>query len=91
MHWDGSLGFKFTELCVDLRMAVVWCGAAMRLGLPMSLPYLDPNAKGQNLVHGINFASAASGYLNTTSAFLVQMTSAAFEFDFIGFPGSIIG
>jgi hypothetical protein len=44
----------------------------MRLGLPMSLPYLHPNATGQNLVHGINFASAASGYLNTTSAFMVM-------------------
>ncbi|XP_024400165.1 GDSL esterase/lipase At5g03820 [Physcomitrium patens] len=40
------------------------------LGLPISLPYLHPNATGQNLVHGINFASAASGYLDTTSQFL---------------------
>ncbi|KAG0566258.1 hypothetical protein M758_7G046200 [Ceratodon purpureus] len=43
---------------------------ATRLGLPMSLPYLHPNATGQNIVKGINFASAASGYLNTTSSFL---------------------
>lgn len=43
---------------------------ASKLGLPMSLPYLHPNATGQNLIYGTNFASAASGYLDTTSVFL---------------------
>lgn len=46
---------------------------ATRLGLPLSLPALHPNATGQNIVHGINFASASSGYLDSTSAFLNVM------------------
>ncbi|KAG0575959.1 hypothetical protein KC19_5G043800 [Ceratodon purpureus] len=43
---------------------------AMKLGLPMTLPYLHPNAEGERLLHGVNFASAASGILQSTSLIL---------------------
>jgi hypothetical protein len=41
--------------------------AALALGLPPSLPYLDPNAQGPGLLTGINFASAASGWNEGTA------------------------
>jgi len=40
---------------------------ALALGLPPSLPYLDPNAQGPGLLTGINFASAASGWNEGTA------------------------
>ncbi|EFJ07536.1 hypothetical protein SELMODRAFT_161618 [Selaginella moellendorffii] len=43
---------------------------AALLGLPLALPYLDPSAKGQNIVTGVNFATGGSGYLSETGATL---------------------
>lgn len=39
------------------------------LGVPFPLAYLDPRATGPNIVQGINFASAASGYNDNTAKF----------------------
>jgi hypothetical protein len=53
----------------------LWGVTATKLGLPMNLPYLDPNAEGERILHGVNFASAASGYLESTSMILVNHSS----------------
>lgn len=49
----------------------VGCVAALNLGLPLNLPYLHPEATGERMLKGVNFASAASGYLQATSRLLV--------------------
>ena len=54
---------------------MLWGVTAKKLGLPMNLPYLDPNAEGERILHGVNFASAASGYLESTSMILVNHSS----------------
>eukprot|EP00249_Psilotum_nudum_P005586 c19037_g1_i1 orf=1-579(-) len=36
------------------------------------LPFLDPNAKGQNLLRGINFASAGAGILDDTGSIFIS-------------------
>ncbi|KAH7433694.1 hypothetical protein KP509_07G081700 [Ceratopteris richardii] len=40
---------------------------AAKLGLPFPLPYLHPDAKGEKILKGINFASAASGFFDSTA------------------------
>ncbi|KAH7441476.1 hypothetical protein KP509_03G039500 [Ceratopteris richardii] len=40
---------------------------ASRVGLPFPLPYLHPDAKGDKILKGINFASAASGFFDGTA------------------------
>ncbi|KAJ7548778.1 hypothetical protein O6H91_07G026500 [Diphasiastrum complanatum] len=38
------------------------------LGLPYPIDYYNPDAQGLNLLQGVNFASAGSGYLDSTGA-----------------------
>ncbi|KAJ7518955.1 hypothetical protein O6H91_20G016800 [Diphasiastrum complanatum] len=40
---------------------------AERLGLPFPMPYLHPEAKGEKIVKGVNFASSGSGYFDGTA------------------------
>jgi len=45
------------------------------LGTPYPLPVLDPEAKGANLLHGVNYASAGAGILEDTGSIFVQINS----------------
>ncbi|MCO5552460.1 hypothetical protein L7F22_005972 [Adiantum nelumboides] len=40
---------------------------ASRVGIPFPLPYLHPDAKGDKILKGINFASSASGFFDSTA------------------------
>ncbi|KAJ7110301.1 hypothetical protein O6H91_10G029800 [Diphasiastrum complanatum] len=42
------------------------------MGTEPILPVLDPNAKGKNLLRGVNFASAGAGILDDTGAIFLQ-------------------
>jgi len=46
--------------------------AGERVGFPLTLPYLAPNAHGNAILTGINFASSASGWYDGTAANFVS-------------------
>jgi len=45
------------------------------LGIPYALPVLSPEAKGTNLLHGVNYASAGAGILEETGSIFVRNSS----------------
>ncbi|KAG0580985.1 hypothetical protein KC19_4G215700 [Ceratodon purpureus] len=40
---------------------------SLKIGLPLQLPYLSPQAHGEAILTGVNFASAASGWFEKTA------------------------
>lgn len=49
--------------------------AAEKIGYPFPLPYLAPNAHGQAILTGVNFASSGSGWYDLTAANFVSENS----------------
>lgn len=41
---------------------------SQKIGLPLQLPYMSPDAHGEAILTGINFASSASGWFENTAA-----------------------
>ncbi|XP_024518509.1 GDSL esterase/lipase At4g28780 [Selaginella moellendorffii] len=50
------------------------------MGTPPILPVLDPQAKGQNLLLGVNFASAGAGILDDTGTIFIQRLTMTDQF-----------
>jgi len=48
------------------------CCAGEYLGTPYPPPVLSPDAKGTNLLHGVNYASAGAGILEETGSIFVR-------------------
>ncbi|KAG0591693.1 hypothetical protein M758_1G226100 [Ceratodon purpureus] len=40
---------------------------SQKLGIPMQLPYMSPDAHGERILSGVNFASSASGWFDNTA------------------------
>jgi hypothetical protein len=66
----GSLSVNHKWTTSNLLELVL--NAAMALGLPVSLAYLDPNAQGPRILTGINFASSGSGWDEGTANHFVS-------------------
>ncbi len=60
------------SLMINFGFVGVALNAADAMGFPYSLPYLDPNAHGEAILTGINFASSGSGWNPDTSNLLVS-------------------
>lgn len=53
---------------------------SQKIGLPLQLPYLSPQAHGEAILTGINFASSASGWFdNTATHFNVKGLNVQYE------------
>jgi len=48
-------------------MVLMYVFAALKLGIPFQLPYLSPDAHGEAILTGVNFASSASGWFEGTN------------------------